>query len=83
MKTVKNEVITLWWIIGIMVCSVPILAIITDHLSSSAKIKGKFIQDQLELEKMKHQNYLLETEKLKLELERMQLESSKEEVFKV
>jgi len=37
----------------------------------------------LELEKMKHENYLLETEKLKLELERMQLEHSKEEVFKV
>ncbi|MBS4198105.1 hypothetical protein KHA93_00325 [Bacillus sp. FJAT-49732] len=66
-----------------MVCSIPILGIITDHLRSSANIKGKFIQDQLELEKMKHQNYLLETEKLKLELERMQLESSKEEVFKV
>ncbi|WP_233710996.1 hypothetical protein [Lederbergia citrisecunda] len=73
----------MWWIIGIMVCSIPILGIITDHLRSSANIKGKFIQDQLELEKMKHQNYLLETEKLKLELERMQLESSKEEVFKV
>jgi len=76
-------VISLWWIIGIMACSIPIIGIITDHLQSSAKIKGKFIQDQLELEKMKHENYLLETEKLKLELERMQLEHSKEEVFKV
>ncbi|MCJ7842300.1 hypothetical protein MUB24_15635 [Lederbergia sp. NSJ-179] len=64
-----------------MICSVPIIAIITDHIQSSAKIKGKFIQDQLELEKLKHENYLLETEKLKLELEKMQLNAPKEEVF--
>ncbi|MCJ8008082.1 hypothetical protein ACFFF5_17990 [Lederbergia wuyishanensis] len=73
----------MWWIIGIMICSIPILGIITEHLRSSASIKGKFIQDQLELEKMKHKNYLLETEKLRLELERMQLENSKEDVYKV
>ncbi|MCR2823543.1 hypothetical protein [Lederbergia panacisoli] len=73
----------MWWIIGVMFCSIPILGIITTHLQSSAKIKGQFIQDQLELEKMKHKNYLLETEKMKLELERMQIEHSKDEVFKI
>ena len=83
MKTEKNEVISLWWIIGIMVCSIPILGIITEHLRSSANIKAKIVQDQLELEKMKHENYLLETQKLKLELERMQLEQSKDEIYKV
>jgi len=82
-KTEKNEVISLWWIIGIMVCSIPILGIITEHLRSSANIKAKIVQDQLELEKMKHENYLLETQKLKLELERMQLEQSKDEIYKV
>lgn len=73
---------SLWWIVGVMIFSVPIIAIITDHIQSSAKIKGKFIQDQLELEKLKHENFLLETEKLKLELEQMQLNAPKEEVFK-
>lgn len=72
----------MWWIVGVMIFSVPIIAIITDHIQSSAKIKGKFIQDQLELEKLKHENFLLETEKLKLELEQMQLNAPKEEVFK-
>ncbi|MBW8352027.1 hypothetical protein K0H71_21735 [Bacillus sp. IITD106] len=66
-----------------MVCSIPILGIITEHLRSSANIKAKIVQDQLELEKMKHENYLLETQKLKLELERMQLEQSKDEIYKV
>ncbi|HLU22997.1 hypothetical protein [Lederbergia graminis] len=73
----------MWWIVGVMVCSVPIIAIITDHMRSSAQIKGQFIQDQLELERIKQQNYLLETEKMKLELERMQIESSKEDVYKI
>ncbi|MCJ8008078.1 hypothetical protein ACFFF5_18010 [Lederbergia wuyishanensis] len=76
----------MWWTIGIMFCLMTVIAltaIITAHMRSSSKIKGKFIQDQLELEKMKHKNYLLETEKMKLELERMQLENPKEEVFKV
>ncbi|MDH5160851.1 hypothetical protein P5X88_07865 [Heyndrickxia oleronia] len=55
----------------IMVFSIPIIAIITSHIRSNTKIKGKLIQEQLELEKLKHQNFLLETEKMRLELEKM------------
>lgn len=82
-KTTLNEVNSLWWIVGVMIFSVPIIAIITNHMQERATIKGKFIQDQLELEKLKHENYLLETEKLKLELEQMQLEHPKEDDYKL
>lgn len=57
----------------IMIFSIPIIAILTDHFQSQNKIKHKMIQDQLELEKLKHENYLIETEKMKLELEHMKL----------
>lgn len=75
--------VSLWWIVGVMIFSVPIIAIITDHIRSNAKIKGEFIRDQLELEKLKHENYLLETEKLKLELEKMQLDQTNEDMYKI
>ncbi len=52
-------------------------------MQERAQIKGKFIQDQLELEKLKHENFLLETEKLRLELEQMQLEQPKEDMYKL
>lgn len=35
------------------------------------KIKSQRIHDELELEKIKHENYLLETDKMRLELEQM------------
>jgi hypothetical protein len=55
----------------IMIFSIPIIAILTGHFQSQNKFKHKMIQDQLELEKLKHENYLIETEKMKLELEQM------------
>ncbi|WP_338014662.1 hypothetical protein [Paenisporosarcina cavernae] len=58
----------------IMVFSIPIIAIITGHLSSTKKLKSTMIKDELELEKTKQQNYLIETEKMKVELEKMKLE---------
>lgn len=65
----------IWIIVPILALSIPIVAIITDHFEKRAKIKGNFIREQLELEKLKHENYLLETQKLKLELEKMQIET--------
>ncbi|TDL30411.1 hypothetical protein E2R51_18555 [Jeotgalibacillus sp. S-D1] len=53
-------------IIGI----VAITGIITDHLQTQTKNKRKIIQEEVELEKLKHENYLLETERLRLELDR-------------
>ncbi|MGV3466651.1 MAG: hypothetical protein ACO1OT_15350 [Heyndrickxia sp.] len=64
-----------WIIVPILALSIPIVAIITDHFEKKAKIKTNFMKEQLELEKLKHENYLLETQKLKLELEKMQIET--------
>lgn len=58
----------------VMIFSIPIIAIVTGHLQKQAKLKHKMIKDELELEKIKHENYLIETEKMKLELEQMKLE---------
>lgn len=63
----------------IMIFSIPIIAIISDHFQKSAKDKRKLISDQLELEKIKHENFILETEKMKLELEKMKLDYTKED----
>lgn len=62
----------------VMIFSIPIIAILTDHFGKQNKIKQQMIQDQLELEKLKHQNYLIETEKMRLELEKMRLEEPKD-----
>lgn len=64
----------------IMIFGIPIIAIITSHLQKQSKIKANMVKDQLELEKLKHENYLIETEKMKLELEKMTLNSPKDEM---
>ena len=38
------------------------------------KIKGEFMRDEIELEKLKQQNFIMETEKMKIELEQMKLD---------
>ncbi|KOP82627.1 hypothetical protein AMS60_09140 [Bacillus sp. FJAT-21945] len=62
----------------VMVFSIPIIAIVTDHFQKQSKIKHKMIQDELELERLKHQNYLIETQKMRLELEQMQVGEQKD-----
>ncbi|USK62123.1 hypothetical protein [Peribacillus asahii] len=57
----------------IMIFSIPIITIITGHFQKQSKIKREMLKDELELEKLKHENYLIETEKIKLELEQMQI----------
>ncbi|MCM3665156.1 hypothetical protein M3204_12130 [Mesobacillus subterraneus] len=59
----------------IMIFSIPLVAIVTSHYQKIAKIKHNMIKDEIELERLKHENYLLETEKMKIELNRMKLES--------
>ncbi|WP_456271367.1 hypothetical protein [Bacillus sp. AK031] len=61
----------------IMVFSIPIIAILTDHFQKSYKYKQSIIQDELKLEKLKQENFVMETEKMKLELERMKLDRPK------
>ncbi|WP_453993721.1 hypothetical protein [Bacillus nitroreducens] len=63
----------------VMVFSIPLVAIVTSHFQTQSKYKHKMLQDELELEKLKHENYLLETEKMRAELELMKLQSPKDE----
>lgn len=57
----------------VMIFSIPIIAIITNHFQNQSKNKHKMIKDELKLEKLKHDNYLIETEKMRLELEQMKI----------
>ncbi|WP_044337232.1 hypothetical protein [Rossellomorea aquimaris] len=62
----------------IMIFSIPILGIITDHFQKQSKLKQKMIEDQLELEKLKHENFVIETQKMRLELEQMKIQDHQE-----
>lgn len=62
-------------IVGLVMC-VPITAIITDHHRRIVKIKAEGVREEIELEKLKQQNFIIETEKMKLELEQMKLDYS-------
>ncbi|MBT2757181.1 hypothetical protein J7E71_14635 [Mesobacillus foraminis] len=64
----------------IMVFSIPIVAIMTSHFQKQDVIKRDMLKDQLELEKIKQENYLIETEKMRLELEQMKSGQNREEV---
>ncbi len=57
----------------VLIFSIPIIDMILDHVRKQSVMKQKLLEEQLELEKIKHENYLLETEKLRLELEKMKL----------
>jgi hypothetical protein len=61
----------------IMIFSIPILGIITNHLKDNQKIKASMLKDELELEKLKHENFIVETEKMRLELETMKVDYTK------
>ncbi|WP_282142082.1 hypothetical protein [Cytobacillus oceanisediminis] len=61
----------------VMTFSIPIIAILTFHTQRLAKIKHNMIKDEITLEKLKQENFLLETEKMKLELEQMKIEGPK------
>ena len=63
----------------IMIFYIPIIAILTSHFQKQSKIKRDMLKDEIELEKLKHQNYLVETEKMKLELERMRIGLTKDD----
>lgn len=71
----------MFYIIGFgLLVVVPIVGIITDHMQKQTKLKAQMVKDQLELERMKHENFLLETEKMRLELEKMQIDSPKDKI---
>lgn len=63
----------------VMIFSIPIIAILTSHFEKQSKNKHKMLQVELELEKLKHENFLMETEKMRLELDQMKFEQKKDE----
>ena len=63
----------------IMIFSIPLAAIITSHLETQTKLKHKMIESSIELERLKHENYVIETQKLRLDLEQMKLEDARKE----
>lgn len=62
----------------VMVFSIPLVAIITTHLRKQTSAKQRLIESQVELEKLKHENYIVETQKMRVELEQMRLNDAKE-----
>lgn len=67
-----------------------VAGLVKNHQSKTVKIekiKAQSVKDELELEKIKHENYLLETDKMRLELEQMKetdkvnLEKSKNQLI--
>jgi len=62
----------------VMVFGIPIVAILTGFATKQTKIKAQMLKDQLELERLKQENYLIETEKMRLEIEKMKIEGPKD-----
>lgn len=67
-------------VVVILIFSVPIIKVVTKHLETKEQIKGERVKNELELEKLKYDNFVVETEKMKLELEQIRLESSNDEI---
>jgi L-lactate utilization protein LutB len=63
-------------LIVMIVMSIPLTAIITDHKRRMAKYQKDRLQEEIKLEKLKQQNFIAETEKMKLELEKLKLDYS-------
>ncbi|WP_313891922.1 hypothetical protein [Psychrobacillus sp.] len=56
----------------VMVFSIPLTAIWTTHIRQSQKIKASIIKDEIELERLRYDNFLLETEKMRIDLQQKQ-----------
>ncbi|ANU08948.1 hypothetical protein A1A1_10431 [Planococcus antarcticus DSM 14505] len=63
----------------IMIFSIPLAGIITSHLQTQTKLKNKRVDTELELEKLKHENFVIETQKMRLELEQLKLADAKKD----
>ncbi|SOC37722.1 hypothetical protein [Ureibacillus acetophenoni] len=54
-----------WAVIGI----IAVAGIVTDYLHKQSKLKIEATRQEIELEKLRQENFMLETEKLRLEIE--------------
>lgn len=67
----------------ILIFSVPIIKLITTHFENKEQIKVARVKDELELEKLKYDNFVIETEKMRLQLEQMRIDSPNDEFQKL
>lgn len=56
----------------LMGLSIPLSAIWTTHLRKSQQVRVQIVKDEIELERLKYDNFILETEKLRLDLQQKQ-----------
>lgn len=63
-------------LIVMIVMTVPLTAILTEHRRRMAGYQKDRLKEEIELEKLKQQNFIAETEKMKLELEKLKLDYS-------
>ncbi|MET3576662.1 hypothetical protein ACFFIY_04190 [Bhargavaea ullalensis] len=72
----------LWIIIIVAIgATIPVSAIITDHQRQMTKLKAGLVREEIELEQLKQQNFIAETEQMKLELEKMKLDYTADHVL--
>jgi len=63
------EVFIFVWGIILICASIPITAIVTYHLRKQSKFKLEALKYEIELEKQRKESYIIESEKLRLEIE--------------
>ncbi|KGR79551.1 hypothetical protein CD29_05485 [Ureibacillus manganicus DSM 26584] len=55
----------MWIVFGV----ISVVAIVTDYLHKQAKLKIEATREEIELERLKQENFMLETEKIRMEIE--------------
>jgi len=66
----------------ILICSaIPITAIVTAHLRGQTKLRLEALKYEIELEKQRKESYLIESEKLRLEIEQTRQHLALEQPF--
>ncbi|MGE7623751.1 hypothetical protein ACQKMD_12005 [Viridibacillus sp. NPDC096237] len=58
------------FIVPIFALLIPIVAISSKAFNDRLRIKHSILQDEIELEKLKQQSFIAETEKLRLEIDK-------------
>lgn len=69
----------------LLIVSIPITAIITVHLRKQSKLKLEALKYEIDLENSRKESYMIETEKLRLEIEQtrqqLTLDQSSQEAY--
>lgn len=68
--------------IVLIASTIPITAIITSYLSKQSKLKLEVLKHEIDLEKIRKESYIIETEKLRLEIEHTRGKLALNEPFK-